>query len=80
MRFTILIPARLASSRLPNKPLADIHGTPMVVRVAQHALQSAALRTVVAADSVEIIEALTAFQPVAKTVVRHKRKSHIVSG
>ncbi len=33
--FTVLIPARLASTRLPNKPLADIAGVPMVVRVAQ---------------------------------------------
>ena len=35
MSFTILIPARLASTRLPNKPLADIAGLPMIVRVAQ---------------------------------------------
>ena len=56
MSFTVLIPARLASTRLPNKPLADIKGAPMVVRVAQRAMQSGALRTVVAADSAEIIE------------------------
>ncbi|NDE24671.1 MAG: 3-deoxy-manno-octulosonate cytidylyltransferase, partial [Betaproteobacteria bacterium] len=31
--FTVLVPARLASTRLPNKPLADIQGLPMVVRV-----------------------------------------------
>jgi 3-deoxy-manno-octulosonate cytidylyltransferase (CMP-KDO synthetase) len=61
MSFTVLIPARLASSRLPNKPLADLHGTPMVVRVAQRALQSLALRTVVAADSAQIIDQCTAF-------------------
>jgi 3-deoxy-manno-octulosonate cytidylyltransferase (CMP-KDO synthetase) len=61
MNFTVLIPARLASMRLPNKPLADINGIPMVVRVAQRALQSSALRTVVAADSAEIIEKCTAF-------------------
>jgi 3-deoxy-manno-octulosonate cytidylyltransferase (CMP-KDO synthetase) len=48
--FTVLIPARLASSRLPNKPLADIAGVPMVVRVAQRAQQSRAHRVVVAAD------------------------------
>jgi 3-deoxy-manno-octulosonate cytidylyltransferase (CMP-KDO synthetase) len=35
MGYTVLIPARLASSRLPNKPLADLCGAPMVVRVAQ---------------------------------------------
>ena len=60
MRFTVLIPARLASSRLPNKPLADLGGAPMVVRVAQRAQQSAAWRTVVAADSPEITAACTA--------------------
>ena len=59
MCFTVLIPARLASSRLPNKPLADINGAPMVVRVAQRALRSGALRTVVASDSMQIIEQCT---------------------
>ena len=43
--FTVLIPARLASTRLPNKPLADIAGLPMVVRVAQRAALSQALRS-----------------------------------
>jgi len=61
MGFTVLIPARLGSSRLPNKPLADINGVPMVVRVAQRALKSSALRTVVAADSPQIIEQCTRF-------------------
>ena len=48
MRFTVLIPARLASRRLPDKPLADIAGLPMVVRVAQAARRSGATRVVVA--------------------------------
>ncbi|MHB1200251.1 MAG: 3-deoxy-manno-octulosonate cytidylyltransferase [Polaromonas sp.] len=61
MSFTVLIPARLASTRLPSKPLADIGGAPMVVRVAQRAMQSAATRTVVATDSAEIIEKCRAF-------------------
>ena len=61
MTFTVLIPARLASARLPNKPLADICGAPMVVRVAQRALKSGAGRVVVAADSLEIIEKCEAF-------------------
>ncbi|MGY8903977.1 MAG: 3-deoxy-manno-octulosonate cytidylyltransferase [Burkholderiales bacterium] len=60
MRFTVLIPARLASTRLPNKPLADIGGQPMVVRVARQAAQSAAQRVVVAADSQAITEACKA--------------------
>ena len=42
MRFTVLIPARLASTRLPNKPLADLGGAPMVVRVAQRVLSGMA--------------------------------------
>jgi 3-deoxy-manno-octulosonate cytidylyltransferase (CMP-KDO synthetase) len=49
MTFSVLIPARLASTRLPNKPLADIGGLPMVVRVAQRAAEAGAARVVVAA-------------------------------
>ena len=60
MSFTVLIPARLASTRLPDKPLADLGGAPMVVRVAQRALQSGALRAVVAADSDSIVQACRA--------------------
>lgn len=60
MGFTVLIPARLASTRLPRKPLADIAGQPMVVRVAQRAAQSSAERVVVAADSPSIVEACRA--------------------
>ena len=60
MRFTALIPARLASTRLPNKPLADIAGLPMVVRVAQRAAESGAARVVVAADDARIVEACLA--------------------
>jgi 3-deoxy-manno-octulosonate cytidylyltransferase (CMP-KDO synthetase) len=55
--FTVLIPARLASTRLPDKPLADIAGVPMVVRVAQRAEQSEAAQVVVAADSPRIADA-----------------------
>jgi 3-deoxy-manno-octulosonate cytidylyltransferase (CMP-KDO synthetase) len=57
MSFTVLVPARLASSRLPGKPLADIGGVPMVVRVAQRAALSAASRVVVAADHEDIVRA-----------------------
>jgi len=60
MRFTVLIPARLASSRLPDKPLADIAGLPMVVRVAQAAQRSGAARVVVAADAPAIVAACQA--------------------
>ena len=57
MGFCVLIPARLASTRLPDKPLADIGGQPMVVRVAQRAALSGAGRVVVAADSESIVAA-----------------------
>ncbi|MGZ8261280.1 MAG: 3-deoxy-manno-octulosonate cytidylyltransferase, partial [Caldimonas sp.] len=57
MRFVVLIPARLASSRLPRKALADLGGVPMVVRVAQRAAASQASRVVVAADDDEIVSA-----------------------
>lgn len=55
--FVVVIPARLASTRLPNKPLADIGGVPMVVRVAQRARLSAAAQVVVAADHADIVAA-----------------------
>nr|WP_315429960.1 3-deoxy-manno-octulosonate cytidylyltransferase [uncultured Albidiferax sp.] len=60
MSFTVLIPARLASTRLPNKPLAALGNAPMVVRVAQRAMLSQAARTVVACDSQSILEACQA--------------------
>jgi 3-deoxy-manno-octulosonate cytidylyltransferase (CMP-KDO synthetase) len=66
MSFIVLIPARMASTRLPNKPLADLGGVPMVVRVAQRALQSGAaagapaVRVVVAGDSAQIVSACEA--------------------
>ena len=55
--FIVIIPARLASTRLPNKPLADIAGRPMVVRVAERAALSGARQIVVAADDERIVQA-----------------------
>lgn len=52
--FVVLIPARMASTRLPNKPLADIAGKPMIVRVAQQAQRSQAQQVIVATDSLEV--------------------------
>jgi 3-deoxy-manno-octulosonate cytidylyltransferase (CMP-KDO synthetase) len=57
MIFTVLIPARYASTRLPGKPLADIAGKPMVVRVAERAKQSDAARVVVATDNTMVRDA-----------------------
>jgi 3-deoxy-manno-octulosonate cytidylyltransferase (CMP-KDO synthetase) len=58
--FTVLVPARLQSTRLPRKILADLGGVPMVVRVAQRAALSQAVRVVVAADDAEIVLACQA--------------------
>lgn len=58
--FVALIPARLASTRLPDKPLADIGGQPMVVRVAERARAAGAQRVAIATDSERIAEAVRA--------------------
>jgi len=58
--FNVLIPARYASTRLPGKPLADIAGKPMVVRVAERAQASGAARVVVATDDQRVIDAARA--------------------
>ncbi len=60
MPSIILIPARMASTRLPGKPLADIGGVPMIVHVARRADESGAGRVVVATDSSEIAKAVDA--------------------
>jgi 3-deoxy-manno-octulosonate cytidylyltransferase (CMP-KDO synthetase) len=57
--FHAIIPARLASTRLPEKPLADIAGKPMVVRVAERAALSGAASVVVACDDERIAAAVT---------------------
>ncbi|NKB56144.1 MAG: 3-deoxy-manno-octulosonate cytidylyltransferase [Alphaproteobacteria bacterium] len=54
----VLIPARLASTRLPNKPLADIHGAPMIVHVLRRALEADIGPVVVAAAEREIADAV----------------------
>jgi 3-deoxy-manno-octulosonate cytidylyltransferase (CMP-KDO synthetase) len=56
--FIVAIPARYGSTRLPAKPLREIGGVPMVVRVAQRALQAGASQVVVAVDDQRIADAL----------------------
>lgn len=56
--FIVAIPARYGSTRLPAKPLREIGGVPMVVRVAQRALQAGASQVVVAVDDERIADAL----------------------
>jgi 3-deoxy-manno-octulosonate cytidylyltransferase (CMP-KDO synthetase) len=58
--FTVIIPARLASSRLQRKVLADLCGKPMVVRVAERARESGARRVCIATDHPDIAAAVEA--------------------
>lgn len=58
MKFTVIIPARYASSRFPGKPLADVGGKPMVVRVAERARRSGAAEVLVATDHAGIAKAV----------------------
>jgi len=60
MGFVVIIPARLASTRLPNKPLADLGGKPMIVRVAERAQAAGAQRIIVATDHADIAAACAA--------------------
>jgi len=59
MAYVVVIPARMASSRLPDKPLADIGGKPMVVRTLEQAAQSSAGRIVVATDDPRVADVVT---------------------
>lgn len=59
--FTVVIPARFASSRLPGKPLQDIAGKPMIRHVWEQARKSAAERVVVATDDARIVEVCRGF-------------------
>ena len=54
----IVIPARMQATRLPDKPMADIHGKPMIVHVWRRAMEAAAGRVVVATDSTAILSAI----------------------
>ncbi|MFP1630127.1 3-deoxy-manno-octulosonate cytidylyltransferase [Zhengella sp. ZM62] len=60
MKPIVLIPARMASTRLPGKPLADIAGAPMIVQVARRAAEADCGRVVVATDAPEVFEAVRA--------------------
>ncbi|MFZ5671143.1 MAG: 3-deoxy-manno-octulosonate cytidylyltransferase [Pseudomonadota bacterium] len=60
MNPIVVIPARMAATRLPNKPLADIEGQPMIVRVLRQAEQAGVGPVLVAAGDREIVEAVAA--------------------
>lgn len=61
MNFTVVIPARWASTRLPGKPLVDLAGQPLLQRVHALALQAGADRVIVATDDDRILQAARAF-------------------
>ncbi|UDG81132.1 3-deoxy-manno-octulosonate cytidylyltransferase [Candidatus Hartigia pinicola] len=56
--FIVIIPARYASTRLPGKPLADIHGQIMIVRVMRQAIKSGAFRVIIATDHRDVFSAI----------------------
>ncbi|MDT9587461.1 MAG: 3-deoxy-manno-octulosonate cytidylyltransferase [Candidatus Arsenophonus melophagi] len=58
--FTVIIPTRFASRRLPGKPLADIHGKPMIIRVMERALMSDARNVIVATDHQSVFDVVKA--------------------
>jgi 3-deoxy-manno-octulosonate cytidylyltransferase (CMP-KDO synthetase) len=58
--FGVIIPARFGSSRLPGKPLLDLGGKPMVVRVLELAAQAGASFAMVATDDERVVETVTA--------------------
>lgn len=60
MNPLLLIPARMASTRLPGKPMAVIAGEPMIVHVWRRAMEARLGRVVVAADTIEVIQAIEA--------------------
>lgn len=61
MSYTVVIPARYGSTRLPGKPLLDILGKPMVQRVWEQAQRSTAARVVIATDDARIVDIARAF-------------------
>ncbi len=73
MSFTVIIPARHASSRLPGKPLADIGGKPMIQHVWERACSSSATEVIIATDHEDIVEAAKKFgADVFLTSVEHR--------
>jgi 3-deoxy-manno-octulosonate cytidylyltransferase (CMP-KDO synthetase) len=74
--FVVVIPARLGASRLPNKPLVDIAGQPMILRVAQRAACSVAQQIIVAYDDQQIADALADYPQSERTTYLQTRHDH----
>ena len=71
MRPIVLIPARLSSTRLPGKPLADIHGEPMIVHVWRRAIEAGIGPVVVACEEEEIADAIRSAGGEAEITASH---------
>ncbi|QXP84569.1 3-deoxy-manno-octulosonate cytidylyltransferase [Methylococcus sp. ANG] len=72
--FTIVIPARYGSTRLPGKPLLEIGGKPMIAHVCERALEAGAAEVVVATDDARIAQAVDAL-PVTAMLTRPEHAS-----
>jgi len=73
MAFTVVIPARFASTRFPGKPLVDVLGKPMVQHVYERALESEAQRIIIATDHEQIAEVAASFgAEVCMTSTQHQ--------
>lgn len=72
--FTIVIPARYGSTRLPGKPLLELGGKPMIVHVCERALEAGAAQVVVATDDERIAEAVDGL-PVTAMLTRPEHAS-----
>ena len=75
MTFCVVIPARFVSTRLPGKPLADLHGMPMIARVAAAAARSAAAEVVVATDDERVRDAVPQMPRVRTAMTRSDHPS-----
>lgn len=83
MAFTVIIPARYGSTRFPGKPLADIHGQPMITHVVARAKEAGASRIIVATDDKRIAAVAEHHAEVAMTASTHEsgteRLSEVIS-
>lgn len=83
MDFTVIIPARYGSTRFPGKPLADIHGKPMIQHVVERAREAGAAQVFVATDDERIAKRVEGFAQVAFTRDDHEsgteRLSEVIS-
>ncbi len=80
MSYTVIIPARYASTRLPGKPLLEIHGKSLIQHVYESACNSKARRVIIATDDLKVYDAVAAFGAEGvMTSVRHRSGTERIS-